>query len=141
MDPLVINLNAQNLRDDIDLEVSKVAARTRKDGVSMYDILKIYTSDDPLVQNALNDSIRSVVSQFADIATEGTNSIVFRVPDFDPANTDTLEEEIRRYLASRTVADWFLTRLPDMAQYFATLSTECLGRATTLLRHRKRVER
>lgn len=141
MDPLVINLNAQTLLDDIDLEVSKVAVRTRKDGVSMYDILKIYTSDDPLVENALNDSIRSVVSQFHDVATEGTSSIVFNVPDFDPANVDTLEEEIRRYLASRTVADWFLTRLPDMAQYFATLSVECLGRATTLLRHRKRVER
>ena len=138
---LQIDLDSETLREDIDREVSKVAARTRKDGVSMYDVLKIYTSDDPLVQNALDDAIRSIVTQFVDIATAGESAIYFNVPDFDENNEDSLEDEVRRYLASRTVADWFLTRLPDIAQYFATLSVECLGRMTTLLRHRKRVTR
>lgn len=141
MDVLEISLNTQDLLDDINLEVSKVAARTRNDGVSMYDILKIYSSDEPLVLNALNDSIRSIVTQFPDIATKDGNTVLFSVPDFDSANTNPLTQEVRRYLASRTVADWFMTRLPDMAQYFATLSVECLGRMTTLLRHRKRVTR
>ena len=141
MPDLVISLNTQTLLDDVEREVSKVAARTRKDGVSMYDILKIYTSDAPLVQNSLNDSIRSIVTQFPDIATEGTNSLSFSVPDFDNENREELSAEVKRYLAVRTVADWFLTRLPDMAQYFANLSVECLGRMTTLLRHRKRVKR
>lgn len=138
---LVISLDTTELRKDIDREISKVAARTRNEGVSMYDILKNYTSDEQLVLNALNDSVRSIVSQFSDIATATSSAITFSVPDFDPANTSALQTEIRRYIASRTVADWFLTRLPDMAQYFATLSTECLGRATSLLRHRKRVTR
>lgn len=141
MSDLVISLNTQALRDDIDREVSKVAARTRNDGVSMYDILKIYTSDEQLVLNALNDSVRSIVSQFSDIATVGNGAVSFSVPDFDPANTEELTDEVGRYLASRTVADWFLTRLPDMAQYFANLSVESLGRMTTMLRHRKRVTR
>ena len=141
MDPLVISLTNQTLLDDIDQEVSKVAARTRKDGVSMYDVLKIYSSDTPLVQDALDAAVRSVVAQLSDIATEGDSSLVFNVPDFDEANEDALEKEIQDYLVSRTVADWFLTRLPDIAQYYATRATECLGRATTLLRQRKRVQR
>lgn len=141
MNVLTIVLDTETLLQDIDREVSKVAARTRNDGVSMYDVLKIYTSDAPLVQNALDDSIRNIVGQFPDIATEGEGSIVFNVPDFDGANEDALTEEIHRYLAVRTVADWFLTRLPDISQYFAGLTSESLGRITTLVRHRKRVTR
>ena len=141
MDVLEISLDTEDLLDDIHREVSKVAARTRNDGVSMYDILKIYESDSQLVTNALNDSFRSIVGQFPDIATEGQSAVSFSVPDFDEANTAPLTEELRRYLASRTVADWFMTRLPDMGQYFANLSVECLGRMTSMLRHRKRVTR
>lgn len=141
MSYLQIDLDTDALREDIDREVSKVAARTRKDGVSMYDVLKIYTSDEPLVQNALSDSIRTIVGAFPDIATENGSSIKFSVPDFDPNNEDALEEEIHRYLAVRTVSDWFQTRLPDIAQYYSNLTGESMGRMATLLRHRKRVTR
>lgn len=141
MDVLEISLDTEGLREDIDREVSKVAARTRNEGVSMYDILKIYTSDEPLVVNALQDSIRRIVSQFSDIATAGESVISFSVPDFDENHREALTDEIHRYLAERTVADWFHTRLPDTAQYFAAMSVECLARISTLLRHRKRVKR
>ena len=141
MNVLTIELNTETLLQEIDREVSKVAARTRNDGVSVYDVLKIYTSDAPLVQNALDASIRNIVGQFPDVATEGDDAIIFQLPDFDENNEATLNNEINRYLAVRTVADWFLTRLPDISQYFSGLTSESMARIITLVRHRKRVKR
>lgn len=146
MAALEYTIDKNALETSIELEVSKVAARTANEkGESEYDLHKIYRSDKTLVENAIADAVKSILATFTDIATyqsaQAGDKILFDVPDFNTNNSDQANESISRYIVAQSIAYWFESRLPELAKSYAAQAVADMKKASLLLRQRKTITR
>lgn len=129
-----------DLRAKIDEEVSKAAQRAvTKEGIPLYDALKIYAKDRPEVERAISDAMDSVTLRFVDISEleASQDSYVFKLyaPDITEASA-TLEKEIGRFVVMKAVSDWFAKRYQEIGKYYADMADAALARVVVAVRTR-----
>lgn len=145
MFPLVYTIiNVCDMLNRIKMHTSKVGAKTvDKNGVSLYDTIKIYESDEVIVKQSITEAARTIVAKYSDIASFGVSTLLsdevyieFHAPDFDIKNQGALDYEVLRFVESSAVSTWLSTLLPDQAKHYAALATESLERIGLIVRHR-----
>ena len=148
MAALEYTIDKNALEASIELEVSKVAARTTdKNGQSAYDLYKIYKSDKTLVENAISDAVKNILAAFPDIATyqsgsaQANDKVLFDIPDFNSSNEDQANETIGRFIVAHSTAAWFESRLPEVAKSYAEQSIADMKIFSNLVRQRKPITR
>ena len=137
---LTFTFAISDLRAKIDEEVSKAAQRAvTKEGLPLYDVLKIYAKDRPEVERAISDAMDSVTLRFVDLseleATQESYVFSLYAPDITEASA-TLEKEIGRFVVMKSVSDWFAKRYPDAGKYYADMADAALAKIVVAVRTR-----
>lgn len=134
-----------DLRDKIDEEVSKAAQRAvGKEGQPLYDVLKIYSRDRSEVEQAIRDSMDSIMLRIVDMAKLEVDNNAYTLQIYAPDISETqevLEKEITRYVVTKSASDWFAKRYPDAGKYYADMADTALAKVVVAVRTRKKPER
>lgn len=136
----LITLSKSSIRDLVEKEVSKVAAMSYSDsGDSLYDGIKIYTSDQTTIDGFMDDAWTMLRVRLRDIIDWGESGgtdyeMHLIVPTFDDTEDSSFANWLYRYFQLSVCAQWFQSRLPSRVEEYATRAAAALDKVVAIIK-------